>query len=573
MTELLQRTIGRGDEMLILSLLIIMGLVFARLAVKIRLPQITGYIIAGIIIGNPFLHLISHRNFESLHNVNLIALGLMSITIGAHLNFHKLQNSGKRVMGVVLFESLFAFGLVFVSLLYFLKDNMPLALLIASIAIATAPAATVATVKEVKAKGLLVNTLMPVVAINNVLCIVAFGFFATMIELNTGSRGVNGGVLAWAMSREIVLAAVLGIIAGFLLKYFAEKNIHAKGQVLTLVFLTVLAVTGMSKMLKINHMLPCMAIGLVITNTSHYRSTILTIFEEIEYLIMIIFFALAGAHIDVNSLGTAGIIGVVYFFARNAGKITGGYLGGFLAGAPQRVYRYVGAGLLPQAGVAIGLVILAGGIQGLRPVIDFLTTLVLAVVAMNELAGPLATKWALYKSGDAGQDRPKLIEFLLEDYILANMKAKTKEEAIRELISFFVKSHRATPGLEKEILASVFEREQLASTGIGNGVAIPHGVISEGPIIWGALGVSKQGIDFDSIDDEPVHLIILIVTPKNHKADMHLAVLSEIAKLLSDGSVLEQVFDAGSAAAICDIFREKEQKNFNYFLDYGHDAG
>ncbi|MFC1670139.1 PTS sugar transporter subunit IIA [Spirochaetota bacterium] len=566
MIEYLQNIIGKGDEILILALLIITGLVFAEIAKKIHLPKITGYIIAGIIIGNPFLHLISPRNFESLQNINLVALGLMSITIGAHLHFHKLQNTGKRVIMVLIFESSLSFTFVFLCMFFIAKQELLLSLLIASISIATAPVATVATVKEVKAKGLVVNTLLPVVAINNVLCIVIFGIFVSIIEVK-GTGGLNFINLLLLFGKELLVSAGVGVVGGFLLKYFAEKNITSKSQVLTLVFLTVLAVTGVSKVLSINLMLPCMVIGMYITNTSEYKARILTIFEEIEYLIMIIFFALAGAHIDMDHLGSAGLISLLYFIARGCGKLIGGNVGAFIANAPKRVYKFIGATLFPQAGVAIGLIILAGSVAALSPVIDFLTTLVLAVVALNELFGPPATKWALQKSGDAGQDRPKLIEFLLEEYINPNLKADNKEDAIREMISFFIKSHSGSKEYEEEILESVFKREEEASTGIGDGVAIPHGIVSEGPIIWGALGLSHEGIDFDSIDGKPAHVIILIVTPRNHKADMHLSILSEISKLLSDNTVLKKVIESKTAAEVCDVLIEKEKEDFNYFLD------
>ncbi len=558
-----------GSGILIISLLIITGLVFAQIAKKFKLPQITGYILAGIIIGDPFLHLISKGNFKGFQNINLIALGLMSITIGAHLNFHKLKNSGKRVISVLIFESVFAYSFVFMALYFFggtriFGNDIYFIMLIASIAIATAPAATVATVKEIKAKGLVVNTMMPVVAMNNVLCILIFGICA-IIYSKAGS--LTALDLVSYFGKELTLAIVIGIIAGFFLKIFAEKNISSSGHVLTLVFLTVLATTGISQLFDINSMLPCIIIGIVITNTSEYRNTILTIFEEIEYLILIIFFALAGAHIDIKSIGTAGLIGLLYFLARGFGKYFGGYIGAYISKAPKRVYRYVGAALLPQAGVAIGLVIMARNMEALKGKLDFLTTLVLAVVAMNEIFGPPLTKWALTKSGDAGQDRPKLIEFLLEEYINPNLKAETKEEAIEEIITFFIKSHKASKNLEEEIRASVFKREEEASTGIGNGVAIPHGVVSEGPIIWGAFGLSKKGIEFDAIDGKPVNLIVLIVTPKNHKANMHLAVLSQLSIVLSDGNTLEKVFQASTAAEVCEILAEKEHKDFNYFLN------
>jgi len=566
MNELFQKLITPGNEILILALLIILGLVFSKIAVFLRLPQITGYIVAGIVIGNPVLHLISPRNFESLQNINLVALGLMSITIGAHLNFYKLKNTGKRVIGVLLGETILSFTLVYFALRMLTEKDQLLSFLIASIAIATAPAATVAIVKESRAKGLVVNTLMPVVAINNVICIVVFGIVADVISLNGSGTASLLGLLS-LFGKEIGIAVIIGVTGGYLLKFFSEKNIESGGQVLTLVFLTVLAATGLSQLLHINSMLPCMVIGIVITNTSIYKGVILSIFEEIEYLIMIIFFALAGAHIDISNLGAAGFVGFIYFFARGIGKFAGGTLGAYLARAPKTVIKNIGFTLLPQAGVAIGLVILAGGIKSLEGEIDFITTLVLAVVALNEIIGPPLARTGLIKSGDAGQDRPKLIEFLLEDYIKPSLKAQTKDEAIREVIDFFIKSHGGNRELEKTILKSVLEREKEGSTGIGHGVAIPHGVVEEGPVIMGVLGLSKEGIDFNSIDGEPVHLIILIITPAHHKADMHLSVLSEISKILSDNSTLKRVFASDTAAEICEIISEKENKNFNYFLD------
>ncbi len=254
MNHFFEQFIAPGNEILILALLIILGLVFSKIAVFLRLPQITGYIIAGIVIGNPVLHLISPRNFESLQNINLVALGLMSITIGAHLNFNKLKNTGRRVTGVLIGETILSFLLVYFSLRLFGHTQPLISLLIASIAIATAPAATVAIVKESRAKGLVVNTLMPVVAINNVLCILVFGVIADIIGLN-GSGTASFTALFILFGKEIGIAIIIGLIGGVLLKIFSEKNIESGGQVLTLVFLTVLAATGISQVLSINSML------------------------------------------------------------------------------------------------------------------------------------------------------------------------------------------------------------------------------------------------------------------------------------------------------------------------------
>jgi len=567
MTEYLRNIIGTNNEIFILALLVVLGLILAELANKIHLPRISGYILSGIIIGHPFLDLITKNDYKNLQNINLIALGLMSITIGAHLNFHKLKNSGKRVVFVLFSESFLSFFLVFLVMYFISGQELLFSLLIASISIATAPAATVAIVKEAKAKGLLVNTLMPVVAMNNVLCILVFGFVTSLIILSESPNGFDLMQLVAIVGKELFYASIIGIFAGILLKIFAEKTITSNRSVLTLVFLTILVVTGVSKILNINPMLPSMIIGIYISNSSHHRAKILSIFDDIEYLIVIIFFSLAGAHIDVESLSIAGVAAVLYFFARGIGKYFGANFGAFISKAPERVYKNIGSALIPQAGVAIGLVIMAGEIEALNPVISFLTTLVLAVVAINEIVGPPMTKLALIKSGDANQDRPKLIEFLVEDYILSNMKSKNKDDAIIELIDFFIKSHKGSNELKEEISRSVIERENLSSTAIGHGIAIPHGTIKEGPIIWGALGLSKEGIEFDAIDKKPVHLFILIITPIDHKNDLHLAVLSEISKMLSVDEIREKIFASNTAAEICETLIHQENRNFNPFLD------
>ncbi len=554
------------NEILILAILIIAAISLAELAKKCHLPKVTGYIVAGIIIGAPFLNLISKDNFEKYQVINLLALGMMSITIGSHLNLHKLKISGRRILAVFLGESILAFSFVFLSFYFFSNNTLLICLLIAAISIATAPAATVAVIKDTKSKGLLVNTILPVVALNNVVCIVVFDLLLDTVVLE-GSNNFNFTSLFFTVLKEFLGAILLGSVCGIILKYFSEKKIHSSRYVLTMVILTVITITGISKIFQFNLMLPCIVVGIVISNTSHYRLKILTIFEEIEYVILIVFFSLAGAHIDTTNLKVAGFLGLMYFFARGAGKILGGSLGAYLSKTPNRIYENIGIALLPQAGVAIGLVIMAGEVAVLSNHIDFLTTLILAAVALNEIFGPPATKWALSRSGDLGQDKPKLIEFIGEEYIKANIKAENKKDALNEMISFFIDSHKGTSKLKDEITKSVFEREEDMSTGIGEGIALPHGVVEKGKSVYGAIGLSKKGIEFNSIDKKPVHLIVLIVTPKKHQNEIHLDVLRQLSKLFSNMLIRESIFCSESAAEIYDILRNQEMGDFNYFLD------
>ncbi len=560
------RTLFDDNPFFTLTVLMALGISFGYLAKFVRLPKITGYITAGILVGEPVLGLVTKDITDGFSGISYIALGLMSFTIGAHIDFHKLKNSGKRVVSISAGEIAATFILVFAVFYFFILDNLFLSLLISSISVSTSPAAIVSVVKETKSKGLFVNTLMPVVAINNFTAIALF-------SLVLGSRSILTGTslpvlsIVLSMIEELSLELIIGISCGLFIKYFAEKNTDSDKLILTSVLIAVFASTGLSKAFSLNNMLPNMIAGMTIINTSSYRKKILTVFEDIEYIIIIIFFTVAGTHLHVKSLAVTGYMALVYVLIRGGAKASGGTLGAYLYGSPRRIYQNIGVSLLPQAGVAIGLVTLAANVDGIEDIQRFLTTLVLATVTLNELIGPLATRYALGKCGEVNRNRPQLIEFISEEFINPHIKSRTKKEAIEEMVDFFIRSHKGSKKFREDILKSVMERENDMSTGIGKGIAIPHGIVRSGPIIWGALGLSKEGVEFDSLDGKPVHLIILIVTPREHKADMHLSVLSEISKMISNDEIKNKLFRCSSADQVCEILTEQEHKHFNYFLD------
>lgn len=560
------RQLLQGNILLTISLLVILGMALAEGADKLHLPKITGYILAGIILGNPGLQLISKVGFQRLHVFNLVALGLMSITIGSHLDFYRLKNSIKRVLAIFLGEITLSFSLVFCALYFLLKQDCLFSLLVAAISMATAPAAVVAIIKETRSKGLLVNTLMPVVALNNITCILAFG---VIVNIMIFSHGPSQQVidLGWSLGREIVWDLFLGLGGGCGLIFFARRNVGERAKILTGVFLLVFLLTGISQHLKINSMLPCLLSGMLVTNFCIHRHQVLNVFQELEHIIFIVFFVLAGAHLDLFSLRLGGIISLAYFFARALGKINGSFIAGKLIGLPKRIYQNIGLTLLPQAGVAIGLVIMAGEVEILKDKLEFLTTLVLAVVTLNELLGPPLAQIGLKRSAEFGENRPRLIEFFREEYINLSLAGKNKPEVLESLVDFYAQTHKLTKKEQEEVLNTVLAREASGSTGFGHGIAVPHGLISSRKNISGVVGLSKQGIDFGAVDDRPVKLFVLVVTPREQKKDMHLLVLAELSKLLADSDFRQAVFNARSALEICELIKEQEDKDFNLFLE------
>ncbi len=555
-----------GNILITVSILLITGMIFGGVAKKLHLPKITGYITAGILVGKPCFNLIDESNFKFLHIFNLVALGFMSITIGSYLDFYRLKNSIKRIAIILISEIAVSFLFIFLCIYFLIKEDILFSVLVATLSMATAPATTIAIIKETRSKGALVNTLMPLVALNNALCILCFGFVINLIKFNVDAQ-IHFLQFLSSLIRELGYDLIIGILGGLLLVYYSRHHIGEKEKILTALFLLVFLFTGISMYFNINPMLPCLLAGMVVTNFCIHRGKVLNVFQELEHMIFILFFALAGAHLDLSSFKLTGLAGFIYFLARAVGKIKGAYIAGKFIGLPERIYKNIGLTLLPQAGVVIGLVIMAGELDVLHPQISFLTALILAAVTLNELIGPPLAKFALKRSGELGENRPKLVDFFHEEFILLNISGKNKVEVLKQLVEFYSKTHKLTEMEKDELLSSVLERENIGSTGIGNGIAVPHGLISRGANISGVVGICPKGVNFDSIDEQPVKLIVLVVTPRDHKKDMHLKVLSEVSKLLSDPDLRDAMFSAKNALEICELIREKEKKEFNVFLD------
>jgi mannitol/fructose-specific phosphotransferase system IIA component (Ntr-type) len=221
---------------------------------------------------------------------------------------------------------------------------------------------------------------------------------------------------------------------------------------------------------------------------------------------------------------------------------------------------------LPQAGVGVGLILLVQEDPALGAVRDLFLTAGLALVTLNELVGPLLTRFALLRSGDAGNDRPRLIDFIREEHILTDFEARSKEDAIEQLVTWMV--HTQQLGVTREaLLRSVLARERELSTCVGSGLAIPHGDLGERGEIVGVMAISRDGLDFETPDGEPVHCIVLLATPSKDR-DRHLEVLAALMRAVgADDNVRRRLFSARSPAHAYEILHAEESVDFNYFLD------
>lgn len=561
-----------NNDLLVLALVLIAGIIFGKLVYRFKMPGITGQILAGVIIGPYVLNIFSVESLHHFEPITEFALGLIAVTIGSHLNYRKLHNSWKRMVLIVTAEALFVPLFIFIPLYFIFKLPMPVAAIISAIALETSPASIIHIIKEQRAKGLFCKTLVSEVALNNVVCLLLFEVALTVAIKFIGIEGVSDKTLPFIVLTLVKLVAslLLGMASGALL-IFLTKKVKLRSNLFSLSLIAMLLISGIGQMFTLPPLLAHMVLGVIIGNFADKNFKIVDAFESIEYVIFACFFTIAGAHLNFESLKVAGVVGIVYILLRAAGKIVGPMLVNHFTKSPKVITHWLGVGLMPQAGMSIGLVIWLQQEPIFADYISVISTIVLTAVFLNESIGPLFTGLSIKKSGECNKDRLRLIEFLHEEFIKVGLKADNKWDAIEELTDFLVTTHHIEKSKREEILNSIVNRERELSTAIGEGIAIPHGSIEVEEQIMGVLGICPEGIDFDSPDGEPVKLIVLILTPRNHY-DKHIMVLAGIARIfggqdVDHEGVKEMVFKARSAAEVYEILNTEEMDEHNYFLD------
>ncbi|HKK52039.1 MAG TPA: PTS sugar transporter subunit IIA, partial [Myxococcota bacterium] len=326
--------------------------------------------------------------------------------------------------------------------------------------------------------------------------------------------------------------------------------------------------SGLASAIGVSPMLACLVLGAVQTNITDSRGTLVdSVFAVFEPAILSVFFTLAGMHLSLEHLHLAGLLAAIYFFARLAGKLLASDVALRAAHATDRVRRNLGLALVPQAGVAVGLVLLIQEDERFAADAGLFAAVVLSVVTVNEIVGPVLTRAALARAGEVGRDRLRLIDFLQEEHIVTEFVAPTKEVAIARLVDLMLRSHEIR-GIDREtLLASVLEREAQASTCLGSGLALPHGILPEGQPMAGVMALSRAGLDFDTPDGQPVHCMILLGTAPEER-DRHLQVLAVLARTVgSDRAFQQQLVDSRSPAHAYELLHGEESEGFNYFME------
>ncbi|MCB9920401.1 MAG: cation:proton antiporter [Planctomycetes bacterium] len=555
-----------AQPLFVFALVLVTGLLFGALAKKAKLPKVTGQILAGVLVGDAGLALFPHDAIVALEPLTKFALALMAVTVGSHLSFRRLRNARRRLTWLVLFEASLPPLIVFGLITQLTSTPLGIAALFAVCTVDTAPATTVALVAESRARGVFVKTLVAAVALNNMAAI--FLFEATRAVLHARVEDVAGVARQLGgPTTELVLAAVVGGGIGFVLH--GLDRLYKKGDLPTAAALVALALTsGLAEWLGASSILSCMFLGIVQTNLNRERGKVVdAVFSEFQPAILAIFFTLAGMHVSLEHAAAAGLLAVLVFAGRASGKILAGNLAMRIAGAPERLQRYLGMALVPQAGVAVALVLIVQSDPFFAAQAEMFSAVVLTVVTANEVFGPILTRLALVRSGDAGKDRDRLLDFIQEENIVIGLRATTKEGAIRKLVDAMATSHHLTAEERETLLESTLQREREASTCFGNGLAVPHGIVPDTLGMVGVIGLSSDGLTFDTPDGEPVHCMVLLGTPEADRA-RHLQVLATLARTIGhDAAFRADLFHAGTAAHASELLHGDESQAFNRFLD------
>lgn len=550
------------NPLLAVALIFAAGYPAGLIARRLGVPSVTGNILAGVLLGPSVFHLFGHDVGHDMEPLTVFAMGLAAAVIGGHLSYRRLHNSLRRIVSITLMEVPLTFLLVTGGCLA-AGAELPMALLLGAIATETAPATVFAVIREARAKGMLVKTLMADVALNNVCCLVLFSLVLERLAYMTSPGGDAAAAIADTLIRLGIAVGLGALIAAALMILTRRLGLPE----FTGVLIAILLLTGGAQFMGASPLLASLAFGVTLGNLDRESEGLISSLESLEPALLTCFFTLAGIELNLGQLPAMGMLGAVYFLARMSGKMAGGTLGARIGTDVARIRRNIGPALVPHAGLAIGLVVILRSDPRVPEEIGAaVTNIVLAAVVLSELVGPPLVRRSIERAEEKGKDRRRILEFLQEEHILAPLQSGGKSEAIRELAGFMVRTHRLREISVDELVESVEEREKAMSTAMGMGIAIPHARLSVGPEIAGVMGISPEGIDFDAPDGEPVHVIVLIATPPENHA-RHLEVMAAVARMMSDARVRAQLSVASSPAIAFDAIESEGNLNYNYFLD------
>ena len=445
------------EALLSLSISLLAGLLLSRLAKKLKLPAVTAYLVAGILVG-PYclgrlgiqgLGFVSMANVKSYSIICDTALGFIAFSIGNEFRLTQLKKIGRQATIVGVFQAVVTTIVVDLALiaLHFAMPNVltiEAAIVLGAIASATAPAATLMVVKQYKAKGPVTDMLLPVVALDDAVGLVIFAIsFGIARAMNSGTVNITSVIVEPLL--EVTLSLLLGAVMGFLF-HICERFFHSNSKRLSVSIAFVLMTIAISKLtfnvggvhIAFSSLLTCMMLGTVFCNICDFSEELMARADRWTAPLFVLFFVLSGAELEMSVFGNLlmVLVGIVYIIARSAGKYSGAYISAKISGCDDNIVKYLGITLLPQAGVALGMAMKA---KEFGEIGEMVATITLFAVLVYELVGPMLTKIALTKAGDiqpegATSARHEHVEKMPEHKKERHFRRQAIKQEIKKLI-------------------------------------------------------------------------------------------------------------------------------------------
>lgn len=452
-----------------IALMLFSGFAMTRLTKLARLPNVTGYILAGVLLGPYVLNLVPQRILDGTDFLSDIALAFIAFSTGEFFKLSVLKRNGMKVVWITIFEAVLASAFIFILTYCVLRLELAFSIVLAALASATAPASTMMTIRQTGAKGDFVDTLLQVVALDDVVGLV---LYSVTISVALASLSGGSGFSFETLGKPVLLnllVLLLGSVFGLFMKLLMPQKRSTDNKLIISMAL-LFAFCGVCALLGLSPLLGCMMMGTVYTNIADDDK----LFKQLNYFsppILLLFFVRSGMSFQLDTLlSPAGalngvsllVIGASYFLVRILGKYAGAWLGCQLVKKDRLVRDYLGLALIPQAGVAIGLAAIGARTLGGATGRDLLT-IILASSVLYELIGPGCAKLALYLS--------KSYSTKLEDVAVVEVLTETgeKKSDVQLLIERIQKIQKELPALdsgmsEEEAAFTEAAEEQLAQT-------------------------------------------------------------------------------------------------------------
>lgn len=385
------------DLLLTIGVVLLVGVIGGKIAGIFKLPNVSGYLVAGLFLGPSFLKFIGAQEINTFSVINELALAVIAFNIGSEFIIKDMLKLGKSIVIITLAEVVGAIVIVFSVMYYIFGQPFAFSIVIASMSAATAPAATLLVMRQYKAHGPLTKTILPVVALDDVFGIMAFGIAMSLAKLSVGKQQYSIIQMFKGPIIEICGSLLFGIILGGALVLLAKRSTGRDNlQAITLVAIGL--ATGLSKMLGLSSLLTCIMMGTMVVNCLHKSKRVFDSINDFINPVYILFFTLAGASLNLSTFTTVGLMGIAYVFARAGGKMIGAYFGAKSVKSDPMITKNLGLALLPQGGISIGLIVLVR--QQLPEHAVAISTIIMFSVLIYEVSGPIFAKIAIQRAGE-----------------------------------------------------------------------------------------------------------------------------------------------------------------------------